>query len=95
MRSIAKCGDGSKPTCADGSKPQRVKGQPPCAEGRPKTCADGSTPSRPVKPNLPSLLEGKKCPRKDRVCCDGTQLSGQGRRPRCDDGQKPVCPDQC
>merc|ERR1712043_21140 len=87
-----KCDDGSRPTCADGSKPQRVPGSKPCPEGKPRTCGDGSSPG-----SLAAGPGGKgKCPKKDRLCCDGTDLSGQGRRPRCEDGARPVCSeDQC
>merc|ERR1712062_235474 len=82
-----KCEDGSRPTCEDGSKPQKGNLEPPCEEGLPMTCADGSTPSQ-------GNGRGKgKCPKKDRVCCDGTDTSGQGKRKTCDDGAKPRCPD--
>ena len=81
MINSGKCDDGTRPTCADGSLPKRVKGEKPCAEGRPKTCSDGSSPTG----------GNRKCPKKERVCCDGTDLTTQGRRPRCDDRKKPVC----
>merc|ERR1712183_36907 len=85
----AKCADGSRPTCSDGTEPQRRRGAPPCPDDLPPlTCADGSTPldkeGNPV------------CPKEERLCCDESVLEGRGRRPRCEDGTKPVCSlDQC
>merc|ERR1719242_2884136 len=78
-----KCGDGSRPTCSDGS-------QPPCSDSQPPlTCSDGSSPTdRDGNPF---------CAREDRLCCDGSSLPepGEGRsrgpKPKCEDGEKPVC----
>merc|ERR1712147_542975 len=89
-----KCDDGSRPTCSDGSAPTCDDGSAPvfdgdmstkpCAdnskpnncpdEGRPDTCADGSSPSfgRPG---------GKRCPKDERICCDGSTPTLTGTSP--------------
>merc|ERR1719510_2301974 len=84
------CSDDSRPTCSDGTEPQRPKrGEGPCPDGGiPLTCPDG---------NPPVDRDGDPfCAKEERRCCDGTVLEGLGRRPRCEDGEKPVCSDaQC
>ena len=87
-----KCADGSAPTCSDGSAPvfDGDKSTPPCPDGgKPKTCADGSTPTG----GRPGGRPGGRCPKEDRICCDGYTpvFDGDKSTPPCADGNKPKC----
>merc|ERR1712002_317219 len=91
-RGKPKCADGSAPTCSDGSAPvfDGDKSTPPCPDGgKPKTCADGSTPTG----GRPGGRPGGRCPKEDRVCCDGSTpvFDGDRSTPPCADGTKPKC----
>merc|ERR1711868_164749 len=92
-----RCADGSRPTCSDGSAPvfDGDRSTPPCPDGnKPSTCADGSTPSG----GRGGRFGRRRCPKTDRVCCDGSTPVYDGDRstPPCADGSKPRCSqDEC
>ena len=69
-----KCADGSRPTCKDGTAGKRATCE------KPSLCSDGSTPAAKKKDKKDG--KGRKCARKDRVCCDGSAPGNS--KPPCD-----------